>query len=89
LEHSRGSTLLAVRGEGPARLSWAARLYIGTVVAVAGVLIIRGPFGGVAWWREVAVLGLLLVVFESTATPLRPGQLPGLPIPRLPWPPPY
>jgi HD domain len=75
LEHSRGSTLLAVRGGGLARLSWAARLYIGTVVTVAGVLIIRGPFGGAAWWREVAVLGLLLVVFESTATPLRPGQL--------------
>jgi len=75
LEHSPGSTLLAVRGGGSARLSWAARLYIGTVVTVAGVLIIRGPFGGVAWWREVAVLGLLLVVFESTATPLRPGQL--------------
>jgi len=44
-------------------------------VAVAAVLIIRGPFGGIAWWREVAVLGLLLVVFESTATPLRAGQL--------------
>ena len=64
-----------MRGGGLARLSWAARLYIGTVVAVAGVLIIRGPFGGIAWWREVAVLGLLLAVFESTATPLRPGQL--------------
>jgi hypothetical protein len=45
------------------------------VVAVAAVLIIRGPFGDFAWWREVAVLGLLLVVFESTATLLRPGQL--------------
>jgi hypothetical protein len=44
-------------------------------VAVAAVLIIRGPFGDLAWWREVAVLGLLLVVFESTATPLRPRQL--------------
>jgi len=75
LEHSPRSTLLAVRGRGSAGLSWAARLYIGTVVAVAAVLIIRGPFGDIAWWREVAVLGLLLVVFESTATPLRPGQL--------------
>ena len=68
MEHSPRSTLLAVRGGGLARLSWPARLYIGTVVAVAGVLIIRGPFGGIAWWREVAVLGLLLVVFESTAS---------------------
>jgi hypothetical protein len=58
-----------------ARLTWAARLYIGVVVAVAAVLIVRGPFGDFAWWREVAVLGLLLVVFESTATLLRPGQL--------------
>jgi hypothetical protein len=58
-----------------ARLSWAARLYIGVVVAVAAVLIVRGPFGDLAWWREVAVLGLLLVVFESTATLLRPRQL--------------
>ena len=58
-----------------ARLTWAARLYIGVVVAVAAVLIVRGPFGDFAWWREVAVLGLLLVVFESTATLLRPGEL--------------
>jgi len=58
-----------------ARLSWAARLYIGAVVLVAAVLIIRGPFGDLRWWRNVAVLGLLLVVFESTATLLRPRQL--------------
>jgi HD domain len=58
-----------------ARLSWAARLYIGVVVALAAVVIVRGPFGDLTWWREVAVLGLLLVVFESTATLLRPRQL--------------
>ena len=58
-----------------ARLTWAARLYIGVVVTAAAVLIVRGPFGDLAWWREVAVLGLLLVVFESTATLLRPRQL--------------
>ena len=75
MEQSPRSTLLAAEGEGSAGLSWAARLYIGAVVAVAAVLILRGPFGGIAWWRDVAVLGLLLVVFESTATPLRPGQL--------------
>jgi hypothetical protein len=50
-------------------------LYVGTVVIVAAVVLIRGPFGGVSWWRDVAVLGLLLVVFESTATLLRPRQL--------------
>jgi HD domain len=58
-----------------ARLSWAARLYIGAVVFIAAVVIIRGPFGDLRWWRDVAVLGLLLVVFESTATLLRPRQL--------------
>jgi len=58
-----------------ARLSWAARLYIGVVVVLAAALIIRGPFGDLRWWRNVAVLGLLLVVFESTATLLRPRQL--------------
>jgi HD domain len=57
------------------RLSRATWLYVGAVIAAAAVLVIRGPFGGVAWWREAAVLGLLLVVFESTATLLRPRQL--------------
>jgi HD domain len=57
------------------RLSWAARLYVGAVVTVAAVVLILGPFGGIQWWRDVAVLGLLLVVFESTATLLRPRQL--------------
>jgi hypothetical protein len=57
------------------RLSWAARLYIGTVVIGAAVVLILGPFGDITWWRDVAVLGLLLVIFESSATPLRPRQL--------------
>jgi hypothetical protein len=57
------------------RLSWAARLYIATVVIGAAVVLIRGPFGDLTWWRGVAVLGLLLVIFESSATPLRPRQL--------------
>ena len=34
-----------------------------------------GPFGDITWWRDVAVLGLLLVIFESSATLLRPRQL--------------
>jgi hypothetical protein len=64
-----------------ARLSWPARLYIGAIVAAAAALIIRGPFGGVSWWRDVAVLGVLLVVFESTATLLRPKELAWSPSP--------
>ena len=59
-----------------ARLSWAARLYVAAVVAVAGVVIARGPFA-FPWnsWRDIAILGLLLVVSESTATRLSPGNL--------------
>jgi HD domain len=64
-----------------ARLSWPARLYIGAIVAAAAALLIRGPFGGVVWWRDVAVLGVLLVVFESTATLLRPKVLAWSPSP--------
>jgi HD domain len=58
-----------------ARLSWAARLYVSAVVIAAAAVLIRGPFGDIRWWRNVAVLGLLVVVFESTATLLRPRQL--------------
>ncbi len=75
LEHGSRLTLLAVKGGGSARLSWPARLYVGAVVAAAVTVIVRGPFGGIAWWREVVVLGLLVVVFESTATVLRPREL--------------
>jgi hypothetical protein len=58
------------------RLSWAARLYIATVVAVAAVLVAFGPLpSGVDSWRDVAVLGLLLVISESTATRLQPGNI--------------
>jgi hypothetical protein len=59
-----------------ARLSWAARLYIATVVAVAAVLIAFGPLpSSVVYWRYVAILGLLLVICESTATLLQPGKI--------------
>jgi hypothetical protein len=58
------------------RVSWAARLYIATVVAVAAVLIARGPLAfSLNSWRDIAVLGLLLVISESTATRLSPGNL--------------
>jgi len=59
-----------------ARLSWAARLYVIGVVAAAGVVIARGPFAFSGnSWRDIAILGLLLVVSESTATRLSPGNL--------------
>jgi HD superfamily phosphohydrolase YqeK len=58
-----------------ARLTWAAQLYVSAVVLAAAAVLIRGPFGNITWWRDIAVLGLLLVVFESTATLLRPRQL--------------
>ncbi len=64
-----------------ARLSWPARLYIGAITAAAAALLIRGPFGDLTWWREVAVLGVLLVVFESTATLLRPKEIAWSPSP--------
>jgi hypothetical protein len=59
-----------------ARLSWAARLYVAVVVAAAVVLVARGPFA-FSWssWRDIAVLGLLLVISESTATRLTPGNV--------------
>ena len=53
-----------------ARLSWAARLYIAAVVVVAAAVLAMGPFGGPQWWRDVAVLGLLVVIFESTEAPV-------------------
>jgi HD superfamily phosphohydrolase YqeK len=56
------------------KLSPVARIYIGTVVAVTIVLVARGPFTGIAW-ADVAVLGAVVVIFESMATVLRPKQL--------------
>jgi hypothetical protein len=58
------------------RFSWAARLYIAAVVTAAAVLIARGPFT-FTWnsWRDIAVLGLLFAISESTATRLSPGNL--------------
>jgi len=59
-----------------ARLSWAARLYIAAVVAAAAAVIAWGPFTFPSnSWRDIAILGLLLVVSESTATRLSPGDL--------------
>lgn len=58
------------------RLPWAARLYVAVVVAVAAVLLARGTFTFSAdSWRDIAVLGLLFAIAESTATRLSPGNL--------------
>jgi HD domain len=57
-----------------ARLPWPARLYIAAVVVAAVALAARGPFSHVHW-LDVVVLGLLLLVSESTATRLRSGDL--------------
>jgi len=59
-----------------ARLSWAARFYIAAVVAAAAAVVAWGPFTFPGnSWRDIAILGLLLVVSESTATRLSPGDL--------------
>jgi hypothetical protein len=56
------------------RLRWGARAYIGAVVIAAAVVIILGPLHGIDW-DQVAALGLLLVVCESTATVLKSRSL--------------
>jgi len=56
------------------KLSWGARSYICTVVIVTVVIVARGPFGGIAW-ADVAVLGAVVAIFESTATVLRTKEL--------------
>jgi HD domain len=56
------------------KLSWLAGTYIGAVVAAAAACISLSSYSGMDW-SAVAVLGLLLVVCESTATPLRPRRV--------------
>jgi hypothetical protein len=51
-----------------------AQAYIGVVVAIAVVLIARGPLVGLNW-HDVIVLGVLVIVCESTATLLRAKNL--------------
>jgi len=50
------------------KLPRVAQVYIGVVVATAAVLVATGPFGGPAWWQDVVVLGLLVILCQSTAT---------------------
>jgi hypothetical protein len=49
--------------------------YVGVVIAIAVVLVARGPFGGLHWAVIVTVLGLLVVICESLSTPLRTQNL--------------
>jgi HD domain len=58
-----------MRGGDLGRLSRSARLYICAVAVTAALLTARGPFTGFSWW-DLAVLALLLLICESTATPL-------------------
>jgi HD superfamily phosphohydrolase YqeK len=44
------------------------------VITIAVILVARGPYAGIQW-VDVVVLGLLLVISESTATRLGPGDL--------------
>jgi HD superfamily phosphohydrolase YqeK len=44
--------------------------YIGAVTVVAAFLVARGPFTGIVW-QDVIVLGVLLIVVESSATLLQ------------------
>jgi putative nucleotidyltransferase with HDIG domain len=56
------------------RFWWGAWLYICAVVVAAVVVVALGSFAGIGW-AQVAALGVLLVVSESTATVLRSRSL--------------
>ncbi|MDQ2813326.1 MAG: HD-GYP domain-containing protein [Actinomycetota bacterium] len=58
------------------KLSPAARFFIAVLAVAAVAIVARGPlsFSGTSW-RDIAVLGLLLVISESTATRLTSGDL--------------
>src|SRR5262245_12867445 len=54
-------------GGSVGRFRWGAWLYICAVMTAAVVVITVGPFTGIDW-AQIAALGLLLIVSESTAT---------------------
>jgi len=62
-----------LEGGSLGKLPRIARVYIGVVVITAAVLVARGPFTRVDW-LTVVVLGLLVIICESTATMLRAGN---------------
>jgi HD superfamily phosphohydrolase YqeK len=49
------------------KLSQIAWLYIGAAIAAAVIVLVKGPYSGLNW-GQIAVLGLLLVACESSAT---------------------
>ncbi len=53
------------------RIAW---LYVGAAVAAAVIVVVKGPYAGLNW-SQIAVLGLLLVACESSATLLNPRGL--------------
>ena len=56
----------------------AARIYVGAVIAVAGVLVAAAiPRIPHSQWLSVAVLALLVVVSETAALTLRTGTMVG------------
>jgi hypothetical protein len=56
------------------RLRWGAWLYICVVITAAVAVIALGPFAGIDW-AQVATLGALVIVSESSATVLRSRSL--------------
>ena len=60
------------------KLSRVAFGYVGAVVLAAAGLLAGGPFKGMGW-QYVIVLGILVIISESTATQLRRGRLTWLP----------
>jgi hypothetical protein len=57
-------------------VAWTTRIYIGAITGVAVLLMVRAPYSGLDW-AQVAVLGALLVICESTAT--------RIPSPNIAW----
>ncbi len=55
------------------RLSWAARLYIGAVVAAGSVIVLLGPFAHIAW-LTLAVLAVLHLICEASPVPISPRR---------------
>jgi putative nucleotidyltransferase with HDIG domain len=55
------------------RLSWAARIYVGAVVAAGGLVILLGPFGGIAW-PTLVVLAVLYLICEASPVPISPRK---------------
>ena len=55
-------------------LRWSAWIYISAVATAAVVLVALGPFAGIDW-AQVAALGLLVIICESSVTVLRSRTL--------------